>query len=420
MIRDATERFCQKVRQSLEDGTFVRLVVRPTAAEGADDPPRRILVRCIELHGQPHLSFTAQHTRRARTWNLPLTPALDWLRTELNRKPAGAFLATTRRDWQWQPTAQGARLIGHPPAETQPPPRTHDRPRPSRLDASAHDWLRALGLVDQTGRPRPSAADKYRQIERFLEIVEHQLRGCHWLPQPCRVNPPAPHAVADPTQPTLTVVDAGSGKGYLTFALWHLLSRCMGLPVRLLGIEARPDLVQAARAVAGQTGATGLEFVHGDIARVELPRFDILLALHACNTATDAALLRGIQNGARLLMVAPCCHQQLRPQLRPPPLWEPVFRHGLLADRFATWLTDALRVLFLEWAGYRVRVVEFVESGHTPMNLLLAATRVRPPFADPARRSRIVQLKESFGIRGHALDPLLTESGSEPCVHPIP
>ncbi|NGO39016.1 SAM-dependent methyltransferase [Limisphaera ngatamarikiensis] len=412
MSNPATERFCDLVRQSLDDGTFVRLVLRPSASSTETDPPRRIVTRCIELRGQPHLSITAQHARQDRTWNLPLPEALAWLRAELMRTPKTAYLATTTRDWQWMTTSDGPRVVGHPPSQTAPPPRTHDQPHTTWLDESARDWLLALGLVDASGRPKPSAADKYRQIERFLEIAAHQLQHCGWLP----ATTTAPTAVPGTASPgpastrTLTVVDAGCGKGYLTFALWHLLTRKAHHPVQLFGIEARPELVRSVQAVADRIGARGLAFVPGDIATVDLPGCDILMALHACNTATDAALLRGIRYGARLLLVAPCCHHQLRPQLRPPPLWQPVLRHGLLAGRFATWLTDALRVLFLEWAGYKVRVVEFIESEHTPMNLLLSAIRVRPPFRDPARRERILQLKETFGIQHHALDPLLNGS----------
>jgi hypothetical protein len=154
-----------------------------------------------------------------------------------------------------------------------------------------------------------------------------------------------------------------------------------------------------------------LEFIPGTIAQANLPRLDALIALHACNTATDDALRRGIELGAPLIIVSPCCHQEVRPQLgRPEPL-AAVLRHGIMAERMAEWVTDGLRALFLEWAGYRTKVIEFVPTEHTPKNLLLAAVRQRAPFTDAAARRRIVELKQFFGIAHHALAPLL---GNQP------
>lgn len=409
---DNLEEFLARVRESLADGSFVRLVVRPQDRESAregEDSLRRIDARLITLRGQPMLSLTLQSVRQARVRNLPVSEGIRWLESQIRLGSMQAYLATTRRDWQWRCTPRGARLIGHRPSVRVAPPRTHDRPRHRWLEESAHDWLRALGLVDAEGEIRAAAVSKYQQIERFLEVFSHHIRTviggkvpgyASRAGQPGQIGPGTADA-------RLGVVDAGCGKGYLTFAVWHLLHRVWAWPVRVLGIETRAELVKAARGIAERMGAAGLEFVHGDVETVALSGMDVMMALHACNTATDAALLRGVEHGARLLMVAPCCHQEIRPQLRGPEPWAGVLRHGLLKDRFAAWLTDALRVLYLEWAGYRVRVVEFVDPEHTPRNLLLVCVRVRRPFSELERRDRIVRLKEEFGVRFHAMDPLL-------------
>jgi SAM-dependent methyltransferase len=417
------QRFLRAVQQSWADGTFVRLLVTRPADATESAPARRIVGRLIELRGRPHLSLTAREGTQDRTWNLALGEALEWLAGQLQVHRCGALLGTVHRDWQWQPTRNGPRLVTHRPAQTEIPPRVHDQPKASWLGPAARDWLHALGLVDARGRPRPSMISKYHQIERYMEIVSHQARACGWLrtelPSDARSSVVSPRPAEPPTTP-LQIADLGCGKGYLTFALWHLLHRVARRPVRVLGIERRSELVQSAQRTAKDLGAEGLEFVCGEIFDCPLPNLDMLVALHACNTATDAALLRGIECQARLILVAPCCHQQVRPQLRAPPLWAPLLRHGLLAERFAEWITDGLRVLFLEWAGYEVKAIEFVSSEHTPKNLLLAAVRRHPPFTDPTRRDGILALKREFGIRHHALDPLLVPEQLAPGAHPRP
>jgi hypothetical protein len=157
-----------------------------------------------------------------------------------------------------------------------------------------------------------------------------------------------------------------------------------------------------------------LQFVQGDIEHVPLPNIDVLVALHACNTATDHAIRRGVQSRARLIVVAPCCHQEVRPQLASPEPLAEVMRHGLLAEKMAEWATDGLRALVLEWAGYSTKVIEFVSSEHTGKNLMIAGVRgeaVPGPEAKAKLGAKIAAFREFFGIRRHALDALLTADG---------
>lgn len=336
---------------SLHDGTFVRLVLtRPLERD-----LERAIVRAVELKSQLQFSVTYRYPTRDVTKNFPVSDA-----GKLVDQFRGARLCTTIRDWQ----LTGKRLIAHQPTITKVPSRDHDATKPAVLDESAQIWLRRLKVTP----------DKYRQINRYLEIV-------------------APLA-----KEARTIVDMGCGKGYLTFALWHALR------VNVIGVEQRPELVTAANALAGEISATGLEFRTGTITAVELPAADALIALHACNTATDDAIRRGVTGGAKLIVVAPCCHQEVRPQLgRPAPLTE-VLKHGLMSERMAEWATDGLRVLFLEWAGYRTKVIEFVGSEHTPKNLMIVGIREGKPLAT---REKIELFKSFFGITHHALDTLL-------------
>ncbi len=384
----AVERFTAKLAQSLADRTFIQLALSGPLAAGAT----RIAGKPVELKRGAHVSFTIRFPTKDVTENVAQGEVVAWVEARVPSQFRSALLSTTAKDWQLHVAADGAeRLAGHPPASQVVPAPAHNRAKTTLLDASANPWLAALGIVDERGAVRPSKAAKHAQIRRYVEILSHLVKECGELPRE-----------------GLTVVDVGSGKGNLTFAAWHLFHRVLGHGVRVIGVEARAELTQEAERVARDAGAEGLEFVAGVADSVELPRADVLIALHACDTATDDAIRRGIDARARLIVVAPCCHRELRPQLgRPEPL-EAALRHGIMEERFAEWATDALRALFLEWAGYQTRMIEFVGSEHTPKNLMLAGVRRGEPFTSREARERIVGFERFLGIDHQALDPLLT------------
>ena len=396
--RNPAEQFIAKATASLAEGTFVRLAL--TSPVAGNDGPKKILARLIRLKGTPHLSLTLRHPTRDMTQNLAIGEVATWLRSQVGGAFRSALLGTTSRDWQFISNESGAaRLVDHKPATKLAPSREHDREHAGILDAGARDWLAGLGILDASGKVRASMADKHRQINRYLEILSHLAKDCGWTGA----------AESGPARkPALRFADMGCGKGYLTFGLWHLFQRTWNQPVNVIGIETRADLVTATNKLARQIGAEGLEFRAGEIASANIERVDGLIALHACNTATDDAICRGIELGAKLIVVAPCCHKELRAQLGRPGALAPVLSHGVMEERMAEWVTDGLRSLFLEWAGYRTKLMEFVSSEHTPKNLMLAAVREREAFMDDEARERIVTLKTFFNIERHALDALLT------------
>ena len=410
------EQISDQLAASLADGTFVRLVLSaPIGKEGA---PQKILGRCVVLRGAPHLSLTLRHATKDVTKNLPAPESAAWLREQMASTFRSALLGTTGRDWQFISNEKGeARLIDHKPSTNKPPSRDHDLKRQGILDPSATDWLRGLGVLDRDGKLRASMAGKHRQINRYLEILSHLAMECGWHSSEQRVTRVPSSGPRNEngnslgsslrSHELLTLADMGCGKGYLTFGAWHLFHHVWKRPVRVIGVEARPDLVATTNKLAKQIKADGLEFVSGTIASAKLPRVEALIALHACDTATDDAIRRGIELGAKLIIVAPCCHKELRSQLGKPEPLTAVLRHGLMEERMAEWLTDGLRALFLEGAGYRTKVMEFVASEHTPKNLMIAAVREHEPLTDEATAKRIKELKTFFGIKHHALDMLL-------------
>jgi len=397
--KNPAAQFISKTTASLVDGSFVRLALSSPVADG--DDPKKILGRFVRIKGVSLLSLTLRHPTRDVTRNLPIKDVAVWLGSELQSSFRCAMLGTITRDWQFISDKNGvARLVDHRPKTKVTPSGEHDRKHQGVLDANARDWLQGLDVLDRDGKLRVSMADKHRQIDRYLEIVSHLAKECGW-------------GGGRVSQTPLRFADMGCGKGYLTFGLWHLFYRVWKQPVQVTGIESRQELVATTNRLARRLNADGLEFVAGEISSTRLSGVDALIALHACNTATDDAIQRGIELGAKLIIVSPCCHKELRPQLGKPEPLAFVLRHGVMEERMAEWATDGLRALYLEWAGYRTKVMEFVASEHTPKNLMIAAVREHEPFQNEEGRRRIKQFKAFFGVARHALDSLLN-----PCASP--
>ena len=206
----------------------------------------------------------------------------------------------------------------------------------------------------------------------------------------------------------LTIVDMGSGKGYLTFAAYDYFNNVRNIKVAMTGVEVRDDLVALCNQVAEAAAFDGLKFKQGSIESFQLESVDILIALHACDTATDDALYKGISARAEIIVAAPCCHKEVRQQVQPTETLKGILRHGTLLERTAETLTDGIRAMLLEEHGYRTKVFEFISPEHTPKNNMISATR--DPNIDSMRgeiRKQINDIFESFGIRRQRLNALL-------------
>lgn len=380
------ERFLGLLRASLADGSFLKLSLGAPADSGTD--LRKVMMRRIALRGEPALSFVYRHATRDLTRNFAFAAAVG----EVDKLLGTAF-RTAHLFVEGAENVLDLRQPGRPrcvrhaggPATRAPARPDHDRER-AWLIAPSVGWLRDLGVTTDEGRVRTGMEGKFRQINRFVELLGHLIAA----------------AGVAPGQP-MRVVDMGCGKGYLTFAAWEWL-RTHGWPgAEVCGVEARPELVELCAGVAAKHAPAGLRFERGVIASHPLAAADVLIALHACDTATDDALARGIAAGARLLMVAPCCHKEVRPRLTPPPVLAGALRHGILRERHAEFVTDALRAALLEWAGYETRVFEFIATEHTARNLMIAALQRGPGGGENARASVARDLASFYSVREQRL-----------------
>lgn len=389
----ARDRFLALLRTALADGTLVKLTLGKP--RGSDPTLRNLFIRPVALKSGPHLAFLYRHDTRDVTKNHARSEALVLLEPLLGRDFLDAHLFTTTETAQLETQPDGsARLkVTHVAAPlARPAPSAHNREKSHLIPATA-PWLRALGVTNDRGQPREGMADKFRQIQKFAELLQHLL---------AEAFPDSALALGSSSAP-LRIVDAGSGKGYLTFALAQLL----GERATVRGIEFRPELVELCNRTAREHQlADRLSFTAGTIADAPLApgECDVLIALHACDTATDDALARGLAAGARLLVVAPCCQKELRPQLTAPPVLADALRHGIFQERQAEFVTDALRAQLLEYAGYRTKVFEFISTEHTAKNLMIAAIKTRAPAVpDSVAAERLRAFAAFYGIRRQRL-----------------
>jgi len=357
-----------RVRAQLLDADGLIRALASGRRKGQPSPSGRVELRYVDLKAGRHLQVTSYTETQAFVANHAgdaIAPAVDALLAE----PFGNWhVETADETVQLRVTKSGDAAVSVQPGPGAVPDRSHDRAK-ARLLPEDDPVLRVLGISDAHGRVKPSRRAKYRQVEEFLRELAATVDDAI---EAGRITP----TEAKPLQ----VVDLGCGNAYLTFAAHAWLSRVRGLPVRVVGVDVKEQSRDHNTQVATELGVSAdVTFEVSGIDDVRLDAApDVVLALHACDTATDDALARGVGWDATLILAAPCCHHDISRQLRDQPPAAPyslLTRDGILRERLADTLTDALRAALLRTRGYRVEVVEFVGSEHTPRNTLLRATR---------------------------------------------
>ena len=345
---------------------------KPRSAE----VPAKTTIDPVELRGETAYRFTAHLSDRTTHENLAPDAARERLGALLTDYGQG-LLQGAEADWQ----VLGETVLRRPPSRPVAP-RSHDRRKQYLLEEGTPvPFLVELGVMTPDGAVRKSRYDKFRQVNRFLELVDDVVPSLR-------------------SEGTLRVIDFGCGKSYLTFAVHHLLTELRGRRVEIVGLDLKDDVIAACASFAERSGAAGLHFERGDIASFEAGGdVDLVVSLHACDTATDEALAQAVRWHADAILAVPCCQKEAYRQLESR-LLEPLLRHGLAKERFASLVTDTLRAQLLELAGYRTQLVEFVPVEHTAKNVLIRAVKGGRAGADVRRAYE--ELRDSLG-----LDPAL-------------
>lgn len=395
--RDAVTELLTELVGALSGGRFVKLTLSKPKRGAPDDGsrPTQAFIRLVDIKHAPHISILLRHPTKDITENHPVADAAGVIGSLMARTFDNAHLFSTQADVELRTNKKGeSRLFRGKPTFTEQPPAEHDRVRRYVLDPAHAPYLHELGIVNADGRVRSDKSDKYRQLQSIVKILDDLV---------------AKSALREKKH--LCVVDMGCGKGYLTFALYDYCNHSLGIETDVLGVDRNRELVGVCNRVARNLGYSRLRFESSTVETIELGSADIVVALHACDTATDVALFKGVAAGASIIMAVPCCQKELRPQLKVPADERALLKHDTFKDRYSQMITDGLRGLLLETQGYRTRVMEFISDAHTHRNVMITGV------LDPAQRDRdrrhsdAAALMQRYGIERQRFETLLVDDG---------
>ena len=385
---DNFEAFMSTFFLSVKEDSFARLTLSKPIEPSAE--VKKIIIRMVLIKEKRNFSFVYRHATKDITKNLTLEEGGDKIIQLLQTDFVIANLFTEQyhismeklenRKYNLKKQKQDGSIKAT---------RDHDKQKKSLL--AENNYLKALGILNQKGNVQKDKGDKLKQINKFVEIFDSILRKNDSLD---KIDP-------------MHIVDMGSGKGYLTFALYDYLTNTQKKSIVLRGIEMKSELVEICNNIATDVKFDQLTFEQGTIEETKLQSVDMLLALHACDTATDDAILKGIQADASLIMCAPCCHRQVRKAMKDVLTISSITQFGILKERQAELLTDTIRALILELNGYKTHIFEFISSEHTGKNLMITAIKHNGKVDKEKIQNEIDALKSSFGIKEHYLEEVL-------------
>ncbi|MBO7651269.1 MAG: SAM-dependent methyltransferase [Bacteroidales bacterium] len=382
------EEFISLISKSLEANTFVKITLSSPVQKDAE--VHNIYVKQVEIKCERKLSFTYRYQKRDIVKNYAIDEGIENIRKHIADEFRFATLFTIAGDFVLQHNGSHFKVKQQKASITELPSLSHDRNKNRKLEASdGKKYLHLLGITDANGKVNPKSQDKFKQITHYIEILSS-------------------HIDTLPTDRTITVADMGSGKGYLTFALYDYLANTLKCKADVTGVEIRHDMVELCNKFAKESGFDGLHFAESAIDSYNVDKLDMLIALHACNTATDDALAIGVYADAQVIVAAPCCQHQIRNEMEsgePNEILSPILRHGIFMERQAELVTDSIRVLFLQYFGYKTKVVEFISDAHTHKNVMIIATK--STVSDEQKQkilSQLEALKSFFGINQHYIE----------------
>ncbi len=413
------QKFINKLESSLKDGSFVKLTLSKTIRQQDNKTTsfadlRNVYVKPIILRNEKMYSFTYRYERRDETKNYDAQQSLEVITNLISEIFLNATLFTLTEDVTLLISKKGkATVMTKAVKEQREQNVEHDKVK-NRLINPENPWWFKLGLTTREGKVTADMQHKFKQICKYVEIVDGVMKNVKF-------------------DGKIRIADMGAGKGYLTFALYEYLTQKCKYDIAMEGVEIRPDLVVKINEIIKESNLKDFRFVESSIEDyacqqdnkttrqqdnrinnslthrlVDSLTLDVLIALHACNTATDDAIIKGIESGAKLIICAPCCHKQIRQEMEKSKVVDAITRYGIFMERQAVMITDTIRALILEYFGYKTQVMEFIEMEHTPKNVLLVGRKVGEPSAEEkeAILKEINNLKERYGIEKHYLEKI--------------
>ena len=411
------QNFINKLQSSLNDGSFVKLTLSKPKANSQQPTAdlRNVYVKPIILKNEKMFSFTYRYERRDETKNYDAEQTLEIINQLVPNVFLNASLFTLTEDVTLLISKKGkATVMSKAVKEQREQNVQHDKVK-NRLINIDNPWWFKLGLTTREGKVTADMQHKFKQICKYVEIVDGVMKNVKF-------------------DGKIRIADMGAGKGYLTFAMYEYLTQRCKYDIEMEGVEIRPDLVAKINEIIKESNLKDFRFVESSIDSYQLSavscqqpiansqqtfcnvsdsqqlsnsatqQLDVLIALHACNTATDDAIIKGIESGAKLIICAPCCHKQIRQEMEKSKVVDPITRYGIFLERQAVMITDAIRALIMEYYGYKTQVMEFIEMEHTPKNILLVGRKSDAPVDKESILKQIEDLKKQYGIEKHYLE----------------
>ena len=400
------EKFFEKLELALKNNNFVKMTLSKPVTK--NNELRNVYIKPILLKNNKMYQFTYRYKRRDETKNFDAGQTMEQVRTLVPEVFQNVSLFTLTEDVTLLVSKKGKpTLMCKKINEKREQDLSHDHEKQHLIDPS-NIWWHLLGLTTRDGKVIADMQHKFKQICKYVEIVDGVMRQTKFDDE-------------------IHIADMGAGKGYLTFALYEYLTTHYDRRIVMEGVEIRPELVQKINDIIRNCGIdtrrdaihrvsipgdamnristreSTMYFVQNSIADYKPSNLDVLIALHACDTATDDAILKGIRNNAKLIICAPCCHKQIRREMEKSGKTDAMTRFGIFLERQAVMITDAVRALVLEYCGYKTQVMEFIEIDNTPKNVLLVGRKSDKPVDKEAIAKQIKELLEQYGIDEHYL-----------------
>lgn len=349
---------------------------------------RRVKLKPVMLRNAYHIQFEYQYERVMKHKNLTPDEAVTEVNELLETFRQGQFQLKDS-DLQFQLSKKFKVTLKEKQTAQKEVQLSHNREKQYVLPLDEPvPFLIRLGIQSADGKVKRQKYDKFKQINRFLEFVEDSLKYL-------------------PVDRTVRILDFGSGKSYLTFALYHFLHEMKGYDVHITGLDLKKEVIEECASIAKDLGYERLEFLVGDINEYEgETAVDMVVTLHACDVATDMALARAVRWGAKVILSVPCCQKELNRQIQAPNL-DVMLQHGLIKERFASLATDSIRAELLGLVGYDAQLLEFIDLEHTPKNIMIRAYLTNRQ-ASAETKARYLAFKQMLGA-----DPFLERELSD-------
>lgn len=348
----------EKLREVLMAGLDQQLLHMVISNRRKADVGRKVVVRPYEDRGKVRFQFAEYRNNQVFHRNMERNEALEHIIELLRLEYKQMEFATSERQYHVLVSKKGkATIKSRPQNQMKKIDLAHNRKKQYILpEGEAIPFLIELGVQTPDGKIVDKKYKKYRQINRFLEFIKDVLPEL-------------------PKDREITILDFGCGKSYLTFAMYYYLKIQNGYSVRMIGLDLKTDVIRHCNELAERFGYDKLTFLEGDISSYEgVEQVDMVVTLHACDTATDYALDKAVKWGTKVILSVPCCQHEVNGQIASD-LLQPVLKYGIIKERISALLTDAIRANLLEQCGYAVQILEFIDMEHTPKNLLIRAIK---------------------------------------------